>query len=140
LDYRAEQLNKVQQKVAEEEQKRAKLLTRIHEYDTVIEQTLRDQQTQLQGTLNPMQLQHFPNYMWRLKQERFQAFQTLQAQEQKLFTVRVELKQAMIKKKSLDLLKDKDYTQYRKQIDKAEEEFLAEIAITRSIRNKQILG
>lgn len=114
-----------------------KLLNRIREYDAVIAQTLLDQQTQLQGTLNPVQLQNFPNYMWRLKQERFQAFQNLQAQEKKLLTVREELKQAMIKKKSLDLLKDKDYTQYRKQIEKAEEEFLAEIAITRSIRNKQ---
>lgn len=137
MDYRAEQLNKVQQKVAEEEQKCAKLLNHIREYDATIEQTLVDQQTQLQGTLNPVQLQNFPNYMWRLKQERFQAFQNLQTQEKKLLTVREELKQAMIKKKSLDLLKDKDYTQYRKQIEKAEEEFLAEIAITRSIRNKQ---
>jgi flagellar export protein FliJ len=136
LDYRAEQLNTVQQKVAEEEQQRAKILKRIQEYDMVIEQSLRDQQTQLQGTLNPIQLQNFPNYLWRLKQERFQSFQELQAQERKLLMVRAELKQAMVKKKALDLLKDKDYTQYRKQIDKVEEEFLAEIAITRAIRQK----
>lgn len=125
--------------MAEEEQQRAKILNRIQEFDMVIEQSLRDQQTQLQGTLNPVQLQNFPNYLWRLKQDRFQAYQELQAQEQKLLMVRAELKQAMVKKKALDLLKDKDHTQYRKQIEKAEEEFLAEIAINRAIRQKTSL-
>ena len=50
--------------------------------------------------------------------------------------VRTELQQAMVKKKALELLKDKDFTQYRKQIEKVEEEFLAEIAITRAIRKQ----
>jgi len=86
-----------------------------------------------------VQLQNFPNYLWRLKQDRFQAFQALQAQERKLMAVREELKQAMIKKKSLDILKDKDLTQYRKQIEKAEEEFLAEIAINRAVRNNRAM-
>ena len=139
LDYRTEQLNKVQQKVAEEEQKRASIFNRIREFDTAIEQSLRDQQNLLQGELNPVQLQNFPNYLWRLKQDRFQAFQALQAQERKLMAVREELKQAMIKKKSLDILKDKDLTQYRKQIEKAEEEFLAEIAINRAVRNNRAM-
>ncbi len=104
----------------------------------LIEQTLRDQQSQLQGEINPIQLQNFPNYLWRLKQDRFQAYQDLQAQEKRLLMVRTELQQAMVKKKALELLKDKDFTQYRKQIDKAEEEFLAEIAIARSIRQQHI--
>jgi flagellar biosynthesis chaperone FliJ len=127
-------LNKIQQKLAEEEQKRGILFNRIREYDTFIEQTLRDQQNLHQGVLDAQQLQNFPNYMWRLKQDRFQTFQALQMQEKKLATVREELKQAMIKKKSLDLLKEKDLTHYRKQIEKAEEEFLAEIALNRATR------
>ena len=122
--------------MAEEEQKRAKILNRIQEADVLIEQSLRDQQNQLHGEINPVQLQNFPNYLWRLKQDRFQAFQDLQAQEKRLLMVRTELQQAMVKKKALELLKDKDFTQYRKQIEKVEEEFLAEIAITRAIRKQ----
>ena len=121
--------------MAEEEQKRGKLFNRIREYDTFIEQTLRDQQNLHQGVLDPQQLQNFPDYLWRLKQDRFQAFQALQVQEKKLAVVREELKQAMIKTKSLELLKEKDLTHYRKQIEKAEEEFLAEIALNRAVRS-----
>jgi hypothetical protein len=126
----------VQQKVAVEEQKRMQILQRIQEYDAVIAQSFQDQQHALeQGSLDLTQMQNFPNYIWRLKQNRFQEFQALQAQEHKLKAVREELKQALIKKKSLDILKDKEYGKYCKQLEKAEEEFLAEIAITRAIRN-----
>ena len=128
-------MNRIQQKLAEEEQKRGILFNRIREYDTFIEQTIHDQQNLHQGILDTQQLQNFPNYLWRLKQDRFQTFQALQVQEKKLASVREELKQAMIKKKSLDLLKEKDLTHYRKQIEKAEEEFLAEIALNRAARN-----
>lgn len=114
------------------------LLKRIQEYDAAIDQSFRDQQTKLASdlTLDPAQMQNFPNYIWKLKQSRFQEFQALQAQERKLLSVREELKQALIKKKSLDILKDKDHAKYRKELEKAEDEFLAEIALTRSIRNK----
>jgi flagellar export protein FliJ len=126
----------VQQKVAVEEQKRLQILQRIQEYDALIEQSFQDQQQTLdQGTLDLAQMQNFPNYIWRLKQSRFQEFQMLQNQERKLETMREELKQALIKKKSLDTLKDKEYSKYCKQVEKAEEEFLAEIALTRAIRN-----
>jgi flagellar biosynthesis chaperone FliJ len=129
-------LNLVQQKVAEEEQKRLKILQRIQEYDAVIEQSFRDQQQTLdKGALDLTQMQNFPDYIWRLKQNRFQEFQMLQAQERKLQAAMEELKQALIKKKSLEVLKDKEYGKYCKQIEKAEEEFLAEIAINRAIRN-----
>jgi flagellar export protein FliJ len=135
LDYRADQLNRVQQKVAEEEQKRLIILQHIQEYDLLIEQAFKEQQNALaQPDINPIQLQNFPNYLWRLKQLRFQQHQALQLQEQKLLKVREELKQALIKKKSLDLLKDKDHAQYRQQVEKAEEEFMAEIALNRVYR------
>lgn len=135
LDYRADQLNRVQQKVAGEEQKRLVILQHIQEYDLLIEQAFKEQQHALaQPDINPIQLQNFPNYLWRLKQLRFQQHQALQLQEQKLLKVREELKQALIKKKSLDLLKDKDHAQYRQQVEKAEEEFMAEIALNRAYR------
>lgn len=135
LEYRTEQLTKVQQKLAEEEQKRFGILQRIQEYDAFIEQAFRDQQEALgESVLDPAKLQGFPNYIWRLKQNRFQEHQELQVQERKLLTVREELKQALIKKKSLDVLKDKDQARYRKKIEKAEEEFLAELALNRIAR------
>ncbi len=110
-------------------------MRRIREADTLIDQAFLDQQKALTtSTLNPAQLQNFPNYIWRLKQNRFQEYQALQTQEQKLSVVREELKQALIKKKSLEILKDKDQIRYRKQIDKAEEEFMAEIALNRAYR------
>lgn len=138
LDYRSDQLAQVQQRVAVEEQKRLHLLQRIQETDAFITQAFQEQQQVLtEPVLDPLRLQGFPNYIWRLKQDRFQIFQALQQQEQKLQAMREELKQAMIKKKSLDILKDKDQARYRKQLDKAEEEFLAEIALNRATRQTQ---
>lgn len=111
------------------------ILNRIQEYDTAIEQAFQDQQQALsEPELNPTRLQGFPNYLFRLKQGRFQEFQALQQQEKVLLAVREELKQALIKKKSLDVLKEKDELRYRKQIEKAEEEFLAELALNRRTR------
>lgn len=137
LDYRIEQLNLVQQRIAEEEQKRLQIQNRIRECDAFIEHTFREQQRALTETiLDPMKLQAFPDYIWRLKQQRFHEYQSLQMQDARLQKVREELKQALIKKKSLEILKDKDYTRYKKQMDKIEEEFLSEIALTRSRTNR----
>lgn len=135
LDYRAEQLNRAQQRVAEEEKKRLDILQRIQEYDAAIEQALLEQQQAVsEARLDPVKIRNFPNYLWRLKQFRFQEHQLLLQQEQRLALAREELKQALIRKKSLDVLKDKDYARYRKKIEKAEEEFLAELALNRKIR------
>lgn len=135
LDYRSEQLNRIQQRVAEEEKKRLEILHRLEEYDQVIQQAFLDQQQALdEPTLDPARLQTFPNYLWRLKQQRFQEHQQLLQQEHRLSRVREELKQALIQKKSLDVLKEKDYARYRKKIEKAEEEFLAELALNRRTR------
>lgn len=127
-------MNKVQQQVAEQEQVRLKILGRIQEYDDTIAQAFSEQQSFHQGALNPDQLQNFPNYIWRLKQNRFQEFQALQSQDRVLTQLRQALHKALIQKKSLDTLKDKDYQAYRRMVEKAEEEFLAEIALTRAVR------
>lgn len=140
LDYRAEQLNKVQQKVAEEEHKKQLIQKRVQEFDMVIDKAFQDQQLQLSsGTFDPTQLQHFPDYIWRLKQNRFQQHQALQAQEKILNNLRILLQQALIKKKSLDTLKEKDFAKYRKELEKVEEEFLAEIALTRATRKNPVM-
>ncbi len=135
LDYRTDQLDLVQQKVAQEESKRLDLLKRIQEYDEAIEHAFQEQQRLLDTpALDLNTVQNFPNYIWRLKQFRFQEFQALQQQETILATVREELKQALIKKKSLDVLKEKEHTRYRKKLEKAEEEFLSEITLNRMSR------
>lgn len=135
LDYRAEQLNRVQQKVAEEEHKRLLILQRIQEADQLIEQSFQEQSAALHSTsFNPIQFQNFPNYLFRLKQMRFQEFQNLQLQDRKLLIMRDELKQAHIKKKALDILKEKDQIRYRQNLEKAEEEMMAEIALNRTYR------
>jgi flagellar export protein FliJ len=140
LDYRAEQLNKVQQKVAEEEHKKQLIQKRIQEFDMVIDQAFQDQQQQVNsGMLDFSQLQHFPDYIWRLKQNRFQQYQALQAQERVLNNLRNVLQQALIKKKALDTLKEKDFAKYRKELEKVEEEFLAEIALTRATRKSPVM-
>lgn len=139
LDYRAEQLNMIQQQVAEAEHQKILIQKRIQDFDEVIAQAFTDQQQQMaSGALNPDQLQQFPHYVWSLKQNRFQETQRLQAQEQKLAQLRGLLQQALIKKKSLDTLREKDFAKYQKSIEKAEEEFLAEIALTRACRKNPV--
>ena len=135
LDFRAEQLNRIQQKAVEEEHKRLVILKRIQEYDALLSQAFTDQQSLMTSqTLDLAQAQNFPHYVMRLKQQRFQEFQRLQAQEQQLNIIREALKQAHIQNKSLELLKEKDQVRYRKVLEKAEEEFLAELALMRSQR------
>ena len=135
LDYRAEQLNQIQQKLAIEEQKRLKILQRIAEYDAFIAQAFRDQQQALtEAVLDTPRVQDFPHFLWRFKQNRFQEHQALQAQEQIILQIRDELKQALIKQKSLEVLKDKDQTRYRQKIEKTEQEFLEELTLNRMNR------
>ena len=135
LEYRAEQVNLVQQKVAEAEKQRQEIAARLKEYDAAIEQAFADQQRALgEPVIDPLRMQNFPGYLWRLRQFRFMEFQLLQQQDQKLRAIREELKQALIKRKSLEVLKDKEYAKYRKRIEKEEEAFLAEIALNRLTR------
>lgn len=125
----------IQQQVAEAEHQKLLIQKRIQAFDDAIAQAFSDQQQQMTtGALNPLQLQQFPHYVWSLKQSRFQETQFLQGQEKKLTQLRGLLQQALIKKKSLDTLREKDFKKYQKGIEKAEEEFLAEIALTRACR------
>lgn len=138
LDYRSKQLDQVLQRVALVEQERVRIANRLDEYDQVITQAFAQQQhTEQSGTLNLMQRQTFPDYIWRLKQQRFQTLQDLQHIDQRLQHMRHELHQALIKKKALETLKDKDHARYRQQLEKAEEEFLAELALNRAARRIQ---
>ena len=133
LDFRADELDAARQAVAQEEQKRLALVNRIAEYDAAIAQALQEEQ-EARASLNPITAQHFPNYLWRLKQQRAEVHQQLQAQEKVLLQVRETLKQAHIKVKTLEHLKEKEHTRYQKQLEKHEEAFLSEIALNRHYR------
>ena len=136
LEYRQEQLDQIQLAVGKEEQVRVRILQQIQEADQLIETVLSNQQHAVQSgeALDMVQLQSFPHYLWRLKQDRFQHYTTLQQQEARLAVMREELKQAHIRTKALETLRDKDKQQYKKTIDKAEEHILEEIALQQRIR------
>ena len=138
LDYRDEQLNRVQQKMAEAEGQRLEILKRIQAYDNMINQAFQDQQSlHTQTILDPVLMRQFPQYIWQLRENRFQELQVLQAHEEVLLRIREELKQALIRKKSLVILKEKDEERTRQRIEKAEEEFLSELALRRASKIKR---
>ena len=138
LDYRSDQLELVQQKVAEQEAIRADMLQKIKEYDRLIEVAFQEQQEALISGFNPDTAGAFPNYIWRLKHLRFQEHQNMENHEvQILNPIRMELKQALIKKKSLDLLKAKQEKEYIKAIDKEEELYLAELTQNRFYKDRR---
>ena len=132
LDYRTEQMNRMQQKLAIEEHKRMQIVQRIREYDELIQDSFRQQQELLGAqSLDLAEIQQFPHYVLRLKQGRYQEQLALQEQERHLRLLREEMKQAMIRKKSLDLLKDKGLKKHRTAMEKAEEDALADLVLAR---------
>ena len=138
LDYRKDQVDLVQQKLAGEERIRQDILQRLREFDQLIEQAIDDQREVLnQSRIDIRQAQYFPQYLMQLKERRFYEVQRLQQQEAILLQIRQELKQALIKMKSLDVLKDKQHNQFLRAIDKAEEETLSDITMARIARRIQ---
>lgn len=138
LDYRSDQLELVQQKVAEQQAVRNELIRKIEEYDRLIAVAFQEQQEALMSGFNPDTANNFPNYIWRLKHLRFQEHQSMQNHEiQVLNPAKQELKEALVKKKSLDLLKEKQEKEYLKAIDKEEELYLAELTQNRFYRKQK---
>lgn len=135
LDYRERQLNAVQQKVAQEENRRMQIVSRIAECDTVIGEAFREQQISMAGELDLMRMQNFPHYILRLREQRAEACQALRVQERRVAVVREELHQALIRKKALETLKNKDFARYRREAEQVEAAFLEEIALSRAVRN-----
>lgn len=138
LDFREKQLDQVQQILAAEEKKKADLLNQLHEIDLVIEQSMQDQQENLsQSTVDPTLSRLFPHYLMKLKQDRFQVYRRVLAQEDQLNRVRLEVQQALIKKKSLEMLKSKQEKDFLKKVESAEAAFLDEIALNRKYRESK---
>lgn len=133
LDLRIEELNRVQQRAATEELKRVQILQRIQAADDMISQGFQEQEKILNNAagIDFNTVQQFPHYLMRLRQTRWIEATTLQNHERVLIQVREELKQAMIRKKALETLKEKDMLRHRLATEKAEEENLAEIVLMR---------
>jgi flagellar export protein FliJ len=133
LDFRSEQVDRIQLQVAEEEKKRGEILARIEESEVAIQHSLAEQQQVLSASkLDPSQAQVFSGYLRRLRLKVFQEQRALALQEQRIREVRETLKQALIKKKALELLKEKEWTRFKKTVEKAEEAFLSELALNRT--------
>lgn len=138
LEFRTKQLDEVQQAFAEELQKRQELLKHVQEYDGLITKTIADQQVLMSsGEFDVFQAQQFPQFLLRLKQQRFETSHKLQIQEEIVAIKRSELKEAVIKKKSLELLKAKAQKAFNNAILKQEEEMLAEISLNKIARRIQ---
>lgn len=135
LDYRRDLVDQVQQKVAQEEKKRIDILNQINEIDQQVQVAFKDYRTMLEeGKLEPSVSQQFSHYIQRLHFRKGQYAQQLTVQERSLQKVRLELQQALIKQKSLELLKEKDFKRYKQHIEAEEEKFLSEIALNRMYR------
>lgn len=138
LEYRRDQVDVAQQAVSKEERVYQEILQHINEYDQLIATAFKDQEAMLrQPHINIAQAQAFPNYIWRLKQFRFEAYQQLRHQEDILLVKRGELKQALIKQKSLEILKEKAEGRYKKALEKAEDDLLSEMTLNKIARLTQ---
>jgi flagellar export protein FliJ len=128
-----------QGKVALEEKKRVDILNLIRHRDEEIRLAYLDQQVSLETSdashggvdLNRAKVFHF--YVERLKNEQSALQIKLSQQAQRVNIAREELKQAMIKKKSLEILEEKERHRFVQKREKAEEAFLSELALNRMI-------
>lgn len=138
LDFRSREVDQHQGKVALAEKKRMDILNMIRSRDEEIRQSFQQQQQAMDGGASaiPVDLhgaQVFMAYIERIKNERAALQVELAQQAQRVNRAREELKQVLIKKKSLELLKEKEEKRFIHKIEKAEEAFLSELALNRII-------
>jgi flagellar export protein FliJ len=118
-----------QQNVAREEKKRLEIL---HQIDTALQVAFNDYNRMLEeGVLDLTASQRFSHYVARMKQQRRQHEARLCEQEKVLLKAREALKVMMVRKKSLEILKEKACKRFRQGIEKEEEKFLSELALNR---------
>lgn len=138
LEYREKEVDQQQAKVAEEEMKRLEIFQQIQLRDEAISQAFLDQQEAMsQPQLDLNRATVFAAYLNRLKNEKAALQVALSQQAQRVNKAREALKQAVIKKKSMELLKEKEHERFRKKMEKAEEAFLSELALNRMIHQSK---
>lgn len=133
LDFRAEQVNRIQLKVAQEERKARAIQDKIQAIDTGVVTAIADQNRMMSDPngWDPILGKGLVNYLQLLRQYQQTYRQMLARQDQVLNTVRQELRQAVIGQKSLEILKEKEARRHRRNMEKTEENFLSELALNR---------
>ncbi|MEB3287712.1 MAG: hypothetical protein VKJ04_09440 [Vampirovibrionales bacterium] len=135
LDFRIKQLDEAQQAFAREEHQRQLMIQRIAECDQVIEGAIEDQQARMtSGEIDISHALQFPQFLLRLKQQRAEEYQKLKVQEEIILFKRNELKEAIVKKKSLEILKQKAQKAFDTKVLKMEEDMLSEISLNKIAR------
>ena len=109
----------------------------IDENNSLREKTeLEFQQCQSIPTTGP-QAAMYRLFLRQLSSQKAMLENKLHAQQQRLETTRVELLEAMKKRKAIDKIKEKEINTYIDEINRKEEKFIDEIAINRFILNRQ---
>lgn len=138
LEYRSREADQAQHKVSLEEKKRVEILQHLRTRESEIQQAFQEYQESLDGGLfDPSMSQVFTAYVQRLKNEKAQLEVFLSQQAQRVNQAREILKQATIKKKSIELLKEKEQVRFKKKLEKVEEAFLSELALNRIIHQSK---
>ncbi len=111
------------------------IVHKISGVDETIQQAFNDYNKTLhQDKLDLATSKQFSQYI-QLKKTRRKVYESyLTEQEKMLNSVRVELQAYLVRKKSLDLLKEKHYKQFLKEIEREEEKFLSEMTLNRRAR------
>lgn len=134
LEFRTKEVDQLQQKVAEAEKIRVDIIKKIIETESTLENAFVEQgQTLENGGLDAYRSEVFYGYINHLRNLRAKQQIELSHQTQRVQQAREILKKALIKQKSLEILKEKEYKKFNKQLEKAEELFLAELAQNRYI-------
>ncbi len=130
LDVREERLKQAQLAFAVEEQKRVAIVNDINDVQKGIKQSFEDYNALMdQGQIVVTQSEQFSAYIQRQRGQIANLNYKLQAQEKSMASARQALQWAKAQHRSFELLKEKHWKQFLKQIDKQEEETLSEIAL-----------
>jgi len=130
LDVREEKLKEAQLAFAIEEQKRMAIVHQIETAQAGIHQSFADYNVLLDsGQLPVLDSRQFSLYIQRQRQKITGYTHHLKEQENQMAVAREALRLAKVQHRSIELLKEKHWKRYLKEIHKQEEEVLSEIAL-----------
>lgn len=129
LDWRAQAADRVQERLAAEERQLADINARIEFNRQAIREAFDEQQGQQQttGGVNSFWQANFTQYIQTMRNQEAELQKGYSRQLQVVSRLRLELRQARLKQKSLEMLRDRQKSALMQKITKAEEDELAEI-------------
>jgi len=125
---RTRELEKIQQRFATQQHKVIEIENLIRQAHTVLKQQLAPQ---VEEIIDPVVSQQRFRYIQYLKQQIAHLQGTLQTETQKLEWIRIEMKEAHIKKRSMELLEEKQRKQYITLLETQETKEIEDIIIAR---------